>query len=54
MFVEYMAGVRGRGDDRAHIGSTLRDPYLDYAKMAAGYGMADEVRSPIRQNYRRP
>ena len=27
MFVEYMAGVRGRGDDRAHIGSTLRDPY---------------------------
>jgi acetolactate synthase I/II/III large subunit len=42
MFVEYMAGVRGRGDDRAHIGSTLRDPYLDYAKMAAGYGMAGE------------
>jgi thiamine pyrophosphate-dependent acetolactate synthase large subunit-like protein len=42
MFVEYMAGVRGRGDDRAHIGSTLRDPYLDYAKMAAGYGMVGE------------
>jgi acetolactate synthase-1/2/3 large subunit len=42
MFVEYMAGVRGRGDDRAHIGSTLRDPYLDYTKMAAGYGMAGE------------
>jgi thiamine pyrophosphate-dependent acetolactate synthase large subunit-like protein len=42
MFVEYMAGVRGRGGERAHIGSTLRDPYLDYAKMAAGYGMAGE------------
>src|ERR1700732_2909396 len=42
MFVEYMAGVRGRGADRAHIGSTLREPYLDYAKMAAGYGMAAE------------
>ena len=42
MFVEYMAGVRGRGGDRAHIGSTLRDPFIDYAKMAAGYGMASE------------
>jgi thiamine pyrophosphate-dependent acetolactate synthase large subunit-like protein len=42
MFVEYMAGVRGRGGDRAHIGSTLRDPFLDYTKMAAGYGMAGE------------
>jgi len=42
MFIEYMAGVRGRGGDRAYIGSTLRDPYLDYAKMAAGYGMAGE------------
>jgi acetolactate synthase-1/2/3 large subunit len=42
MFVEYMAGVRGRGGERAHIGSTLRDPYLDYAKMAAGYGMTAE------------
>ncbi|MGA2711603.1 MAG: thiamine pyrophosphate-dependent enzyme [Bryobacteraceae bacterium] len=42
MFVEYMAGVRGRGGDRTHIGSTLRDPFIDYAKMAAGYGMAGE------------
>ena len=42
MFVEYMAGVRGRGGDRAHIGSTLRDPYIDYTKMAASYGMAGE------------
>jgi len=42
MFVEYMAGVRGRGEDRAHIGCTLRDPYIDYAKMAGGYGIAAE------------
>jgi thiamine pyrophosphate-dependent acetolactate synthase large subunit-like protein len=42
MFVEYMCGVRGRGTDRGHIGTTLREPYIDYAKMAAGYGMASE------------
>jgi acetolactate synthase I/II/III large subunit len=42
MFVAYMAGVRGRGTDRGHIGTTLRDPYIDYAKMAAAYGMASE------------
>jgi thiamine pyrophosphate-dependent acetolactate synthase large subunit-like protein len=42
MYVVYMAGVRGRGTDRAHIGSTLREPYIDYTKMAAGYGMAGE------------
>ncbi|PYS42038.1 MAG: hypothetical protein DMG14_05235, partial [Acidobacteria bacterium] len=42
MFVEYMCGVRGRGTDRGHIGTSLRDPYIDYAKMAAGYGMASD------------
>ncbi len=42
MFVQYMAGVRGRGAERAIIGNTLRDPFIDYAKMAAGYGMAGE------------
>ena len=42
MFVEYMTGVRGRGGDRAHIGTTLRDPFIDYTKMAAAYGMAGE------------
>jgi acetolactate synthase-1/2/3 large subunit len=42
MFVDYMAGVRGRGNERSYIGSTLRDPFLDYAKMAGGYGMAAE------------
>ena len=42
MFIEYMAGVRGRGADRAEIGSTLRDPFINYAKMAESYGMAAE------------
>jgi thiamine pyrophosphate-dependent acetolactate synthase large subunit-like protein len=42
MFVEYMCGVRGRGGDRGHIGTTLRDPFIDYRSMAAGYGMAGE------------
>jgi thiamine pyrophosphate-dependent acetolactate synthase large subunit-like protein len=42
MFLEFMAGSRGRGTDRAHIGSTLRDPFIDYRKMADAYGMASE------------
>ena len=47
MFLEFMAGARGRGTDRAYIGSTLRDPYIDYRKMAEAYGMAGE--GPIEQ-----
>jgi thiamine pyrophosphate-dependent acetolactate synthase large subunit-like protein len=47
MFLEFMAGARGRGTDRACIGSTLRDPYIDYRKMAEAYGMAGE--GPIEQ-----
>ena len=42
MFVEYMCGVRGRGTERGHIGTTLRDPFIDYRMMAAAYGMAGE------------
>lgn len=42
MFLEFMAGARGRGTDRMHIGTTLREPYIDYAKMAETYGMASE------------
>jgi acetolactate synthase I/II/III large subunit len=42
MFLEYMCGVRGRGTDRGSIGTSLRDPFIDYAKMAAAYGMASE------------
>ncbi len=47
MFLEFMAGSRGRGTDRASIGSTLRAPYIDYRKMADAYGMASE--GPIEQ-----
>ena len=42
MFVEYMTGVRGRGTERGHIGTTLRNPDISYAKMAEAYGMAAE------------
>ena len=40
--MQYTAGVRGRGTDRAHIGTTFRDPYIDYTKLAAGYGVQGE------------
>ncbi|MGZ3365174.1 MAG: thiamine pyrophosphate-binding protein [Caulobacteraceae bacterium] len=42
MFLEFMAGSRGRGTERASIGSTLRDPYIQYAKMAEAYGVKGE------------
>jgi acetolactate synthase-1/2/3 large subunit len=42
MFLEFMAGARGRGTERASIGSTLRDPYIQYAKMAEAYGVKGE------------
>jgi thiamine pyrophosphate-dependent acetolactate synthase large subunit-like protein len=50
MFVEYMCGVRGRGTDRGHIGTTLRDPFIDYRMMAAAYGMAGEgpITDPLK------
>ncbi len=42
MFVQYLAGVRGRGTDRGHIGTVLRDPFIDYSKMADAYGVQSE------------
>ena len=42
MFVQRMASQRNRGIDRAHIGTTLREPNIDYAKMAQTYGMYGE------------
>jgi thiamine pyrophosphate-dependent acetolactate synthase large subunit-like protein len=50
MFVEYMCGVRGRGTDRGHIGTSLRDPFIDYRMMAAAYGMAGEgpITDPVK------
>jgi thiamine pyrophosphate-dependent acetolactate synthase large subunit-like protein len=42
MYAQFMAGVRGRGGDRSHIGTTLRDPYISYAKMGEAYGVESE------------
>jgi thiamine pyrophosphate-dependent acetolactate synthase large subunit-like protein len=42
MFIQQMASHRNRGADRAHIGTTLREPNIDYAKMAQAYGMHAE------------
>jgi len=42
MFLEFMAGSRGRGTNRAHIGTSLREPFIEYKKMAEAYGMASE------------
>ncbi len=42
MYLQYIAGVRGRGTERMHIGTTFRDPYIDYASIARGYGMKSE------------
>ncbi len=42
MYAQFMAGVRGRGGDRSHVGTTLRDPYISYAKMGEAYGVESE------------
>lgn len=39
MFVQRMAAQRNRGLDRAHIGTALKDPNINYAKMAETYGL---------------
>lgn len=42
MFVQRTAALHRRGEDRAHIGTTIRDPDIDYAGMAGAYGMYSE------------
>ena len=39
MFVQRMAAQRNRGVDRAHIGTRLIEPNINYAKMAETYGL---------------
>jgi acetolactate synthase I/II/III large subunit len=39
MHVQRMANRHMRGIDRPHIGTTLRDPFIDYAKIAQGMGI---------------
>jgi acetolactate synthase I/II/III large subunit len=45
MFVQFMTGVRSRGTGRAHIGTELRDPFIDHALLARAYGV--EAEGPI-------
>jgi acetolactate synthase I/II/III large subunit len=42
MFIQQMSSRRNRGGDRAHIGTTIKEPNIDYAKMAQAYGMYGE------------
>jgi acetolactate synthase I/II/III large subunit len=42
MFVQMMANRRNRGIDRAHIGNTITDPNIDFAKFANGLGVYAE------------
>jgi acetolactate synthase I/II/III large subunit len=39
MFIEQAASARNRGAERAHIGTKLWDPDINYARMAQAYGM---------------
>ncbi len=42
MYLQAMANRRGRGITRAHIGTTLTDPNVDYATVARGFGVHAE------------
>jgi thiamine pyrophosphate-dependent acetolactate synthase large subunit-like protein len=42
MLVQRVAGRRGRGSDKIHIGNVISDPNPDYAKIAQGYGVYAE------------
>jgi thiamine pyrophosphate-dependent acetolactate synthase large subunit-like protein len=42
MYVEQQCSIRNRGADRAHIGTKLWDPDIDYAKLAQSYGVHGE------------
>ena len=39
MFIEQMAGRRQRGLDRAHIGTAITNPNIDYAGLARSMGV---------------
>jgi thiamine pyrophosphate-dependent acetolactate synthase large subunit-like protein len=42
MFVQRMAALHNRSVDRCHIGTTIANPNIDYAKMAEAYGVHGE------------
>jgi acetolactate synthase-1/2/3 large subunit len=39
MHIQRMAGRRARGVDRAHIGTAIDNPFIDYSKLASSMGM---------------
>jgi acetolactate synthase I/II/III large subunit len=57
MIVQRLCGRRGRGSDRAHIGTTMTEPNIGYAALAKAYGMYAEgpVDNPneLAASYRR-
>jgi thiamine pyrophosphate-dependent acetolactate synthase large subunit-like protein len=48
MIIQRMCGVRGRGNENAHVGNVITDPNINYAQMAKAYGMYSEgpIESP--------
>jgi acetolactate synthase I/II/III large subunit len=42
MIIQRMAGARGRGSGRSHIGNVISEPNINYAQMAKSYGMYSE------------
>jgi acetolactate synthase-1/2/3 large subunit len=42
MYVQAMANRHSRGIDKAHIGTTITDPNVDYATVARGFGVYGE------------
>ena len=42
MYVQTVAAKRQRGINRAHIGNTITDPNVDFAKLAASMGVYGE------------
>ncbi len=42
MYIQMVAAKQNRGIDRADIGTTFTDPYINYAMMAKSYGMYSE------------
>jgi thiamine pyrophosphate-dependent acetolactate synthase large subunit-like protein len=42
MIIQRMCGVRGRGNENAHIGNVITDPNINYAQLARAYGMHSE------------
>ena len=42
MYGQHLAAARRRGIERAHMGLTFRNPFIDYAKLGAAYGVESE------------